>query len=301
MLGDSLRDFRSSRCACVLAVFMLVSVGRAQALDKQGSAHGGQLGGADSGFALSGSLLFGAAIYNPTYAARPDNTGHALLRLAPHLDVDLIGSRLSIPIDFNFFSDRDRSGLGKIAPSEFDVIAGVASTWPVGKTAIEFGVRAEGDFPVDRGSKTQSYVDARTRWMYSIGAFAPGLTDALAGGDISGSATLGWFILNPSYAARPDNTGRALFRYATRVSISYTPRFVFAFDAVFFTDRRASPVVPTELDITPELGAQIIDSLTLHLAYERDMPLDRGGLSQHFVLLFVTWDFSLVARAEQSN
>jgi len=24
------------------------------------------------------------------------------------------------------------------------------------------------------------------------------------------------------------------------------------------------------------------------------MPLDRAGISQHFVLLFLTWDFSLV-------
>lgn len=268
--------------------------GTTYALDKQGSAHGGDLGGSDHGFALSGSLLFGAAVYNPTYAARPDNTGHALLRFAPHLDIDLIGSRLSIPIDINMFTDRDRDGLGKLAPSELDVIAGVASTWPVGATAIEFGVRAEGDFPVDRGTKTQSYVDARARWMYSVGAFAPKLKDALAGGDIGGSVTLGWFAVNPSYAARPDNTGRALLRYGLHLTVSYTERFFLGFDATFFTDRRKNAVVPSECDITPEIGARIIDSLTLHLAYERDMPLDRAGISQHFVLLFLTWDFSLV-------
>jgi hypothetical protein len=278
----------------VAALLAVIAAGGARALDKQGSAHGGQLGGADHGFALSGSLLFGAAIYNPTYAARPDNTGHALLRLAPHLDVDLIGSRLSIPIDFNFFTDRDREGLGKLAPSEFDVISGVTSTWPVGPTALEFGLRAEGDFPVDRGTKTQSYIDARTRWLVSIGAFAPGLKDALAGGDITGAATLGWFAVNPSYAARPDNTGRALFRYGLHVSVSYTPRLFLAFDATFFTDRHANAVLPSECDITPELGAAIIEGLTAHLAYERDMPLDRDGLMQHFVLLFLTWDVSLV-------
>ena len=80
----------------------------ARALDKQGSAHGGEVGGADSGFAISGSLLGGIAFFNPTYAARPDNTGKALLRLAPHLDIDLIGSRLSIPVDINVFTDRER-------------------------------------------------------------------------------------------------------------------------------------------------------------------------------------------------
>ena len=67
---------------------------------------------------MSGSLLGGVAFFNPTYAARPDNTGKALLRLAPHLDVDLIGSRLSIPIDLNVFTDREQPGLKKLVPSE---------------------------------------------------------------------------------------------------------------------------------------------------------------------------------------
>jgi hypothetical protein len=264
----------------IVAAWLAVAVfaAPASALDKQGSAHGGQLGGADSGFAMSGNLLFGAAIYNPTYAARPDNTGHALLRLAGHLDVDLIGSRLSIPIDVNFFSDRDLPGLDKLTPSEFDIISGLTSTWPIDRSALEFGVRAEGDFPVDRGTKTQSYVDTRARYLFSLGAYVPGVHDALAGGDITAAATLGWFIWNPTYAARPDNTGRALFRYGFHTGISYTPRFFFSFDAMFFTDRHENPVGPSELDITFEVGSNIVDSLGLHLAYERDMPIDRSGL-----------------------
>lgn len=247
---------------------------------------------------MSGNLLFGAAIYNPTYAARPDNTGHALLRLAGHLDVDLIGSRLSIPIDVNFFSDRDRPGAAKLAPSEFDIIAGVTSTWPVARGALEFGLRGEGDFPVDQGTKTQSYMDARARYTLSFGEYFPSLRDGLAGGDIGAAATLGWFVINPSYAARPDNTGRALFRYGLHTSISYTPRFFFGFDATFFTDRHENPVVPSELDITLELGATLIDTLALHVAYERDMPIDRGGVTQHFVLLYLTWDTTIIEHAE---
>jgi hypothetical protein len=264
------------------------------ALDKQGSAHKGQLGGSDTGFGLAGSLLFGAAIYNPTYAARPDNTGHALLRLAGHLDVDLIGARLSIPIDVNFFTDRDQPGLQKLTPSEFDIIAGLTSTWPVARGALEFGVRAEGDFPVDQGTKTQSYMDARARYVFSLSEYFPSLQDALAGGDIGGAGTLGWFVINPSYAARPDNTGRALFRYGLHTGISYTPRYFFAFDATFFTDRYENPVVPSELDITFEIGSSLVDTLAVHLAYERDMPLDQEGLSQHFVLLYLTWDAALI-------
>jgi hypothetical protein len=55
--------------------------------------------------------------------------------------------------------------------------------------------------------------------------------------------------------------------------------------------------VPSELDVTMDLGARL-DKLELHLAYERDMPVDGGGfvqhLVQHFVLLYATWAFELV-------
>ena len=58
----------------------------------------------------------GTALYNPTYAARPDNTGHALMRYALHADVDLLGAKLSAPLDLNLFSDRDRRGALAFSP-----------------------------------------------------------------------------------------------------------------------------------------------------------------------------------------
>ena len=73
-------------------VLFVLCASRAHALDKQASAHGGGVGGADRGMALSGALTLGAALYNPSYAARPDNTGLALMRYAAHVDGDLIGS-----------------------------------------------------------------------------------------------------------------------------------------------------------------------------------------------------------------
>jgi hypothetical protein len=274
----------------------LISAAPAAALDKQGSAHGGNIAGEPDGFALSGSLLLGAALINPTYAARPDNTGKALLRFAPHLDIDLIGTRLSIPIDVNLFTDRERPGAHKLVPSELDVITGLTTTWPLGHSALEVGARFEADLPVDRGGRSQTYADVRARWLYSLAAFAPDLRAALRGGDISGAVTLGAFAYNPTYAARPDNSGLALFRYGFHAALHYTPRFFFAIDATFFTDRHRNAVVPSECDLTPELGATIVEGLDVHLAYERDMPVDQGGVVQQFLLLFVTWDFDLVQR-----
>jgi len=280
---------RSSLIVCALLCAPALS---AHALDKQGSAHGGDLEGPSSGFELSGSLLLGSALYNPSYAARPDNTGLALLRYGAHIDIDLIGRRLSIPIDVNFFSDRERDGAAKIAPSEFDFITGLSSTWKLGPGALEVGSRIENDMPVDRGGSKQRYVDARARYLFSLGKVAPAIQSGLRGGDVGGWATLGWFAYNPTYFARPDNTGRALFRYALHGSVSMFDDLIgVGLDATFFTDRWADNVFrPSELDLTPEIVVHLGD-FEAHLAYERDMPLDADTLTQHFVYFVASWSF----------
>jgi hypothetical protein len=274
----------------------------ARALDKQGSAHGGDIEGASSGFGFGGSASFGISIVNPTYAARPDNTGLALFRYAAHFDLDLIGRRLSIPLDINMFSDRTAIGtLRKAVPSELDLIAGVTTTWRAGPGALELGTRIEHDRPLDRGGypppppdvrETQTYADVRARYLYSLAALYPELAPALRGGDVNGWLTLGWFAVNRTYFARPDNTGLALFRYAIHSEVSFWKgRLAVGLDAIFFTDKLAPNVFrPSELDLTPEIVARF-DRYEVHLAYERDMPIDRGGLIQQFVYLLASVGF----------
>src|SRR3954453_4549511 len=93
--------------AWVVLVGVTAIASNASALDKQGSAHGGAVAeGEERQFDVSGSLRLGVSIYNPTYAARPDNTGLALFRYAAHADIDILGRKLSIPIDVNVFTDR---------------------------------------------------------------------------------------------------------------------------------------------------------------------------------------------------
>jgi hypothetical protein len=284
--------------ALALGLYALAAPRRASALDKQGSAHGGDVGGeGDDGFHVSGSLMAGSALYNPTYAARPDNSGRALFRYAAHADVDLIGRKLSIPLDLNVFTDRERRGLLLFAPSELDVIGGLTSTWDAGPGAVEFGARVEHDRPVDRKGFTQTYVDARARYLYSLTRLAPGLGPALADGDVSGWLTLGWFALNPSYAARPDNSGKAFLRYALHVEMSALHDAVaIGVDGTAFTDRQTNVLRPSELDLTPELIVRSAP-FEVHLAYERDMPLDRGGLVQSFAYVLGIWSFDLTHSA----
>jgi len=271
---------------------MVLVCSSSAALDKQGSAHGGSVGGDDAGgFNVSGSAMFGVSLYNPTYAARPDNTGKALFRYAGHADVDLLGRKLSIPIDVNLFTDRERDGGAVLLPTEFDVITGITSTWPLGPGAIELGSRFEHDRPIDQGTFTQTYVDARARYLYSLADS----WDALArrGLDVSGWATLGVFALNPTYAARPDNTGKALLRYGAHTELSlFDDLLSVGIDGVMFTDREVNAFRPSELDITPEAILHL-QPFELHLAYERDLPLDRGGLTQTYAYALAVWSFDL--------
>ncbi|PZR05965.1 MAG: hypothetical protein DI536_31385 [Archangium gephyra] len=264
------------------------------ALDKQGSAHGGAVGGNDTSFNFSGALMAGVSLYNPSYAARPDNTGLALFRYAAHFDVDLIGRYLSVPLDVSFFTDATRMGGEVLLPTEFDFIGGITSTFAAGPGDLELGTRVEHDRPIDKGTFTQTYVDARARYLMSFGSLFPKLKDALKNGDVSGWATLGGFVFNPTYAARPDNSGLALFRYALHGEVStFDDLLSLGLDATMFTDRTA-PVwaAPSELDFTVELIFHW-RSLEAHLAYERDMPLDRPGFVQQFVYLLAAWSFDL--------
>ena len=265
----------------------------AWALDKQGSAHAGQVGGGAREFNVSGAGMLGASLYNPTYAARPDNTGLALFRYALHLDVDLLGRMLSIPIDVNVLTDRQRKKALIFAPSELDLIGGLTSTNGLTRGFdLELGARVEHDRPVDRGDFNQTYVDARARLLYSAAALSPALGQTLLDGDLSGYATLGWFVVNPTYAARPDNSGRALLRYAAHSELSlWHRRLALGADTTFFSDRKAdNPVAPSELDVTGELIGRA-EPFEVHVAYERDMPIDRGGLTQALLYLVVAYGF----------
>lgn len=59
-----------------------------------------------------------------------------------------------------------------------------------------------------------------------------------------------------------------------------------------FTDRQANLVRPGELDRTLDLIFHKPPS-EVHLAYERDMPVDRPGLVQQFAYLLGIWNFDL--------
>jgi len=219
----------------------------------------------------------------------PDNTVIPLICLAGHVDLDLIGQHLSIPLDVNLFTDRTAPGAGFLVPSELDLIGGVTSTWALPYGAIEFGTRAEADMGVDRPTLTQGYLDVRSRYLLQSDDFGERRPSWLVHNHFSSATTLGVFAWNPSYAARPDNTGLALLRYAQRLGYRHG-WFDIGVDFTFFTDREAAAFAPSELDLSVDLGGTF-GAFGVRLAYERDMPIDRGGLVQHFAFGYVTFAF----------
>ena len=203
------------------------------------------------------------------------------------------------------FTDRLRDGVAKLAPSEADVIAGITSTWPRGPGALEFGARYENDRqlgrqPADQPPPTpnptsQQYVDVRARYLYSFADASSRFHERFPRSDVSGWLTLGWFAYNPSYYARPDNTGLALFRYAAHAELSLLNDLIsVGLDATTFTDRKApNPLRPSELDLTPELIFHKA-AYEVHLAFEVDTPLDQSGLTQKYIYLLGVWSFDLL-------
>jgi hypothetical protein len=60
-----------------------------------------------------------------------------------------------------------------------------------------------------------------------------------------------------------------------------------------FTDRKSDhPVSPSELDLTYEIIGRL-EPLELHVAYERDMPLDKGNFVQTFLYALFVYPFDI--------
>src|SRR5215203_380213 len=92
---------------------------------------------------FGGYFLTAAFVSNPTFAARPDNTGLVGLRHMLHLETDLYKQYLTFYTDQNFFSDRTN---GWIELSEWD------GTYAFTGVVNHFGWRLqyERDAPMDR-------------------------------------------------------------------------------------------------------------------------------------------------------
>jgi hypothetical protein len=136
-------------------------------------------------------------------------------------------------------------------------------------------------------------VDARAKLMLSASDLHPKLKAFFGQNALTANFTLGCFAYNPTYAARPDNTGLALMRYAGHIDFSIPAAYLGLYvDTTFFSDRHADHRGrPSELDLTLGIAGRY-DPFELSVAYERDLPIDQGSYVQQMVFVYLSWSFT---------
>ncbi len=237
---------------------------------------------------FGGYFLTGAFVKNPTFAARPDNTGLVGMRHMLHLETDLYKQYLTFYTDQNFFSDRTD---GWIKLSEWDgtfAFTGVLDRF-------NWRLQYERDAPLDRRGLKQAYADALVTARFQAIQDSTWWRRTFPHQNFTAYAGAGWLFHNSQYFARPNNTGRALFRYVAHADLDvYKNKVVLYGDMNLFTDREASQTLnPSELDWIVGIAVRWQD-MELAFYREEDRPLDQSGLVQKYfaVQLRVAFDVS---------
>jgi len=284
-------DSRSMIPWIVLTLFLVWPL-QAQALEKYGrplpSLENIDANGRESEESLfAGYFLTGVFAHNPSFAARPDNTGLVGLRHMLHLETDLYKQYLTFYTDQNFFSDRTN---GWIELSEWD--GTYALTGVVGH--LSWRLQYERDTPIDRKGLAQAYADGLVTAKFQAVQDFPVWRRLLPNQNLTAYAGAGWLFHNTNYFARPDNTGRALFRYVAHADFDlYKNKVVLYGDVNMFTDRQAdNQVNPTELDWIIGLAVRWRTS-EVAVYLEQDQPLDRPGLVQKYVAVQYRMSFDV--------
>ncbi len=221
---------------------------------------------------FGGYFLTSAFVHNPSFAARPDNTGLAGLRHMLHLETDLYKQYLTFYTDQNFFSDRTN---GWIELSEWDMtyaFTGLIDRWG-------WRIQYERDAPLDRSGIKQIYADVLATGRFQASEDLSWWRRHFPNQNLNAYAGFGWLFHNRDYYARPNNTGRALFRYVAHFDADlYKNGVVFFGDFNLFTDRELdNKLKPTELDWIVSLAFRFKDDYEVSVYREQDRALDSPG------------------------
>ena len=161
---------------------------------------------------FSGYFLTSVFPYNPSYFARPDNTGLVGMRHMLHLETDLYKQYFTFYTDQNFFSDRTN---GWIELSEWD--ATYALTGVVDH--FNWRIQYERDVGLDRRTIVQDYGDVLVTAKVQATQDLAWWRQRFPNQNLTAYAGGGWIFHNDNFFARPDNTGRALYRYVVHTDL----------------------------------------------------------------------------------
>ena len=239
---------------------------------------------------LGGYFLTAPFISNPTFAARPDNTGLVGMRHMLHVETDLYKQYLTFYTDQNFFSDRRQ---GWIKLSEWD------GTYAFTGVIDHFGwrIQYERDSPLDKSGIKQAYGDALVTARYEAGEQSTWWKEHFPDQNLTAYAGPGWLFHNSNYFARPDNTGKALFRYVAHTDLDlYRNKAVLYADVNMFTDRqKGNKITPTEIDWIVGLALRWRD-YEMSFYREEDRPVDQNTLVQKYYALQFRMSFDVSKR-----
>ena len=204
-----------------------------------------------------------------------------------HLETDLYKQYLTFYTDQNFFSDRTN---GWVELSEWD--STVAFTGVLDR--FNWRMQYERDAPLDRRGLKQAYADVLVTARFQAVQDLAWWRRAFPQQNLTAYAGAGWLFHNSQYFARPDNTGRALFRYVAHADLDlYKNRVVLYGDMNFFTDREARNTLnPSELDWIVGIAVRWQD-MELAVYREEDRPLDQPGLVQKYVAVQLRFAFDV--------
>ena len=133
--------------------------------------------------------------------------------------------------------------------------------------------------PIDKSGLVQAFGEIQGLWNHN---------DLLIK-DSQFYAAIGWLFSTQDYFARPDNTGRALFRYVLHGEMPVYWEWLWLIgDTNFFTDRRSNVIAPSELDWIVGVAVRW-KAWELMGFQETDQALDRGGLSQKYIAIQLKW------------
>jgi hypothetical protein len=240
---------------------------------------------------FGGYFLTAAFVSNPTFAARPDNTGLVGLRHMLHLETDLYKQYLTFYTDQNFFSDRTK---GWIELSEWD------GTFALTGLVDRFGwrIQYERDAPLDKSGTKQVYADTLLTSRFQATEDLSWWKGMFPNQNLTAYTGAGWLFHNSNYFARPDNTGKALFRYVAHADLDlYKNRVVLYGDMNLFTDREAgNKLNPTELDWIIGLALRFREDMEISVYREQDQPLDKPGLVQKYMAVQLRYSFDVPKR-----
>ena len=222
------------------------------------------------------SLSLSDFVDNSSFRARPDNTGTVKYRYLGHFEIQPHWAPLALVLDTNFFTDKDARN--EFRPSEWDQAVGFLYRDEKWAGLLRY----ERDMPIDKSGLVQAFAEVQGLWHQ----------DSLLIKNSEFYAAIGWLFATQTYFARPDNTGRALFRYVLHGELPLYQEWVWLIgDTNFFTDRDTwNPVRPSELDWIVGLAFRW-KGWEVMAFQETDQSIDRSGLTQKYFAIQLKWSW----------